>query len=105
MARNRSVTPLSSIVPGLLEGMQTDSRPSLERMRKIWVRLVGEEAAMHSWPRQLAQGTLLVEVENSGWMYTLSLKKQMLIQGLIELLGAGRIKSLSFRIGDEQTNA
>ncbi len=71
-------------------------------MQEVWERLVGKEAAKHSWPRQLTRGRLLVEVENSGWMYNLSLKKNQLLQGLVELLGASRMKELSFRMGESK---
>ena len=63
---------------------------------------MGEEAARHSWPHRLMGGRLLVEVENSGWMYTLNLKKPQLLEGLMELLGAARVKGLGFRIGEKK---
>ena len=62
---------------------------------------MGEEAAQHSWPRKLEQGTLTVEVENSGWMYVLGMKKRELLEGWIELIGAARVKGLSFRMGEK----
>lgn len=68
----------------------------------IWERLVGKEAAQHSWPRTLKGGRLLVEVENSGWMYTLRLKKTPVLEGLIELLGASRVRMLGFRMGERR---
>jgi len=102
MSKTRTPHALQQILPGVLEGMRSTARPSQEGIESIWKRLVGEEAAQHSWPQRLIQGKLLVEVENSGWMYTLSLRKMQLLQGLIELLGAGRVKALVFRIGERK---
>jgi len=45
----------------------------------------------------------LVEVENSGWMYTLNLKKEKLLQGLIEAFGAGQVKGVRFRMGESES--
>ena len=82
--------------------MQEKTRPSQEEIGGIWERLVGQEAAQHSWPRRLTGKRVVVEVENSGWMYTLNLKKQLLLRGLIEQLGAARVEELSFRIGEKK---
>lgn len=82
--------------------MQKDARPSLEEVQQIWEGVAGLEAAQHSWPRRLTGRRLTVEVENSGWMYTLNLKKQALLQGLVEQLGADRLEGLLFRIGEKK---
>lgn len=82
--------------------MQGGGNPSLEEMGQVWKRLTGEEAARHSWPKRLVGRRLVVEVENSGWMYALGMKKAQLLEGLIELLGAGRVKALVFRIGERK---
>ena len=100
MAKNRFPIPLRNLLPQLLTDIQHGGRPTKEVMETAWGRVVGEKAAQNSWPRRLARGRLIVEVGNSGWMYTLSPMRFEILQGLIELLGAGRVKSLSFRIGE-----
>lgn len=102
MSNPRLPKPLGDLLPKVLQELRAEGRPSLEAIQESWRRLVGEEAAHHSWPRKLTRGRFLVEVDNSGWMYTLSLKKPQLLQGLIELLGARHIKDLSFRIGEKE---
>lgn len=96
------ITPIQSILSGLLHKLQAEGRPSLEEVAETWKRLVGEEAAGHSWPKRLSRQRLVVEVENSGWMHALRLRKAQLQEGLIELMGAGRAKELSFRIGERR---
>jgi len=71
-------------------------------MGEVWQRLVGEEGAQHSWPNRLMGRKLVVEVENSGWMYMLGLRKTELLEGLVELLGASRVRALVLRIGEKQ---
>lgn len=91
---------VSVVLSGLLRKLQPDARPSLEEVRGIWERLAGKEAAEHSWPVRLARGRMVVEVENSGWMHALGMEKAFLLEGLIELMGAGMVRQLSFRIGE-----
>ena len=93
---------LVEILPRVFQDLRPDARPSYEAIGGTWERLVGKEAAAHSWPRRLTQGRLTVEVENSGWMYTLRLKKPQLLEGLVELMGINRIKTLGFRMGEKR---
>ena len=97
-----STSPIGSILSGLLHKLQADGRPSLEEIAQTWERLAGEETAQHSWPRRLNRQQLVVEVENSGWMHALRLRKLQLREGLIELMGAGRVRELLFRIGERK---
>lgn len=83
--------------------MESCSRPSQEGMDLTWQRLVGKEAARHSWPERLFKRCLFVGVENSGWLYTLSQRKTILLQGLIELLGARQVRSLALRIREPKS--
>ena len=101
-AHKRPIESLGNILPKVIQGMQRDPRPSLEEVQEIWERLAGREAAQHSWPRRLSGKRLTVEVENSGWMYTLNLKKPSLLQGLMEQLGENRVEELAFRIGEKK---
>lgn len=102
MPKGRGAVALGDLVPGILQNLSQGSRPSRDAMEEIWMRLVGKGAAQHSWPRSLTQKRLLVEVENSGWMYTLRTRQLELLRGLIELMGAGRVNALSFRIGERK---
>lgn len=97
-----SAAPLGDILPQVFRGLSLDLRPSQEKIQGVWERLAGKEASQHSWPRRLGKGRLLIEVENSGWMYALRLKKEPLLQGLVELLGAICVKELRFRMGERK---
>ena len=101
-AKPTTPAPLSFILAGVLKRMEKGGRPSLEEVDSIWEQLVGKEGARHSWPKRLVGRRLVVEVENSGWMYALGMKKAQLLEGLIELLGAGCVKVLALRIGEQK---
>lgn len=99
---SRAPSPLSALLPGVIRRLQGEERPTLEAMAEVWQRLVGEEAARHSWPTRLVRAGLTVEVENSGWLYELNLRKPDLLEGLIELMGAGRVRRLTLRMGERR---
>jgi len=101
-SRSSGTTPIGSILIGVVQRLQGGGHPSREEIAGHWRRLAGEEVARHSWPCRLTQRRLIVEVENSGWMYTLGSRKAQLLEGLVELLGAGRVRQLSFRIGERK---
>jgi len=101
-SKAHSAAPLSDILPQVFRGLNPNARPSQEKIRQVWECLAGSEASQYSWPRRLGKGRLLIEVENSGWMYALRLKKEPLLQGLIELLGVSRVKELHFRMGERK---
>ncbi len=102
MHATKRVSPIGDLLKKVLHGLQKNSRPSIEEIQEIWGRVAGRKAAGHSWPRRLERGRLIVEVENSGWIYTLNIRKAQLMQGLVELLGADRLRILSFRIGEKK---
>ena len=102
MPHGRDTTSLSALVAGVLKELKGGWRLSREEIDETWTRLVGEEAARHSWPRGLRSRRLVIEVENSGWMHTLGLRRQELLEGLVELLGIRRVRELSFRIGERR---
>lgn len=102
MGKAKQVSRLGDLLQNVLGGLQKNPRFSREEIHQVWERVAGEKAAAHSWPRRLEKGRLIVEVENSGWIYALTLKKIQLLQGLVEFLGADRVKNLSFRIGEKK---
>ena len=97
---SKAPEPLSAVLLKIMDSMQSESNLTHEQIHEVWTRIAGEEAASHSWPKQIHKQCLVVEVENSGWIYALNLKKAQLLEGLIEFLGAGTIRQLAFRIGE-----
>lgn len=101
MPPRRSTSSFSEVLPGVLGPLKPSARVGQEEIQQVWRRLVVGEAAEHSWPRRLCRRRLWVEVDSSGWMYALHLKRAFILEGLMELLGARRVNALSFRIGEK----
>ncbi|PIQ82476.1 MAG: hypothetical protein COV76_03230 [Candidatus Omnitrophica bacterium CG11_big_fil_rev_8_21_14_0_20_64_10] len=103
MGRSRPITPMKDVIRGVMRGIGKKERPGKEEMELVWLELVGPDGIKHSWPKTLRQKRLLVDVENSGWMYTLGMKKNQLLKGLQKKFGQEQILEIRFRIG-EPTN-
>lgn len=71
-----------------------------EEIRKIWTDSVGEKAASHSKPTSLRNGRVVVLVDNSAWLYELTLKKEKIIRDLKQYLGEEKIQEIRFKIGE-----
>lgn len=101
MAHPHTEVSIKEIVSPLLRQLQKGHGLSQEKIVGAWRRLVGKEAAGHSWPTRLSGGRLVVAVDSSGWMYTLHQKREELTEGLMELVGARFVRQVSFRIGEK----
>jgi hypothetical protein len=96
----RRAQPLAELLPGLIRDLKKTSQPTRESIDRVWRGAAGKEAAGHSWATQLSRGKLVVDVENSGWMYLLNLKRPQLVERLKKSLGTDKIKELVFRMGE-----
>ena len=56
-----------------------------ERVLSAWEQ-VASEFKNYAWPSLWRRGVLVVEVQDSNWLYFLNFKKQELIEKLNELL-------------------
>ncbi|MCM8794418.1 MAG: DUF721 domain-containing protein [Candidatus Omnitrophica bacterium] len=103
MGGQKRVSRLADILPQAMRSMKKgQAHLTKEEIEGVWTKVAGPQAAQHSWPHRMTKKRLIIEVESSGWMYTLNLKRQQLLVGLIELLGADRVTALNFRIGEKK---
>ena len=72
-----------------------------EGVADAWRYAVGDAAAKHAAPASFRNGVLIVNVDSSGWLYDLTIRKGEILEKMCERLKAARkIKQLRFRIGD-----
>ncbi len=57
-----------------------------------WERAVGAQVAAHARPVRLAEGTLLVEVDEPGWATQLRYLEDTVLQRLAEVGGEGVVR-------------
>jgi len=69
---------------------------------KTWEKTVGEKAARHTRPVFIKRKRLVVNVNDSSWLYKLTLDKQALIEryNKHQKDRKQKIKELQFRVGE-----
>jgi len=66
--------------------------------RAAWPAAVGRRIAVHAAPKALVRGSLIVEVEDGIWQKQLFSLRFQILAKLQEVVGAGIITDVEFRI-------
>ena len=66
-----------------------------------WPRLVGDKVASHAQPIAVAEGRLVVRVEDPAWASQLRWLERELLERLADALGAGVVTAIEVRVGAE----
>lgn len=66
--------------------------------RAAWPAAVGKRIAVHAAPKALVRGSLIVEVEDGIWQKQLFSLRFQILAKLQEVVGAGIITDVEFRI-------
>lgn len=91
--------PLEGVLKNIINGI-TKKGALEEDVKAAWEGAVGEAAAKHSKVRSLKGGRLVVNIDDSSWLYELTLQKKEIIRKLGKSLKNSRIKDVTLRIGD-----
>ena len=91
---------IDSIVKSVIGKLDKEANPTSNEINSIWKEVAGKKAIRHTKPTSLKKKHLVVNVDGSGWLYELTLRKKELLTGLKKRLGKDKIKELQFRIGE-----
>lgn len=92
-------TPLKEVLGQALKGMGMEMGPEGLLIRLSWEEVVGEQIARHAKPGGLQRGRLFVMVEDSIWLYHLSLLKSQIVASINERLKAPVVKEVYLKLG------
>jgi len=92
---------IKGIVDGVLGSWKKEKVFKKDIIEKAWGKVAGKKAAKHTRVSSLRSGRLIIEVNESGWIYQLTLKKQEIIGKLKKALKGKDIDltEVQFRIG------
>ena len=96
----KEAAPLENLLKKIIKKLGPKERLTEEDMFLVWQTAVGERAAAHSRPRSLRRSRLLVNVDDSGWLYELTLKKKEIMKALEGNLKGRAVKDIRLRIGE-----
>jgi predicted nucleic acid-binding Zn ribbon protein len=93
--------PVGSAVERVLRHLGAPSAGALERVFGEWPALVGERVASHAEPVTIADGRLVVRVDDPAWASQLRWLEQDLLARLEASLGTGVVTAIEVRVGPE----
>jgi len=89
-----------SILDGLLRKWEQGPVKKGNAVWDAWLVAVEEEVSEHARPVSLKNGTLLVLVENSSWLYKLTMSKRNILEKFnTNYTGRKKAIDVRFRIG------
>jgi len=97
---SKNARHVRGIVDGLLSKLERTTAKRADAVRKAWMESTTEEIKKHSRPVNFKNGTLVVIVENSSWLYKFTLEKKQIIQKFNEkYTGRKKAVDIRYRIG------
>lgn len=100
MVKPREKPPLDGVVKDIISGIRKRGLFTEEELWAAWRASAGKKASTHSRPASLRNSGILVNVDGSGWLYELTLKKKEILKKLRMALGERNApKEIRFRIG------
>ena len=91
---------IENIVKDVIKDLSGKGRVSEEEIGKAWEGAAGHRAALHTKPVSIKKSVLTINVDNSGWLYELTIKKRKLLDKLDGKIRGKQLKGLRFRIGE-----
>lgn len=92
--------PLEGLLKDVIKNLSGKDRLGAEEITEAWRSAAGEDAARHSKPVSLKKSTVVVNVDSSGWLYELTIKKKEILRKLEEVLKGKKVKDIRLRIGE-----
>lgn len=92
--------PLERVVKDIILDLGKRDRLTEEDMASVWEAAAGKRASKHTAPASLKKARLVINVDGSGWLYELTLKKKEILKKLKGRLGDKKVKDIRFRIGE-----
>ncbi|MBN2096852.1 MAG: DUF721 domain-containing protein [Candidatus Omnitrophica bacterium] len=95
-----STQPIATVLQNVVEQLSRVRESEIGKIISAWPALAGKEFAEHAQPVALRKKTLVINVDQSAWLYQANFQKSKLIQALQKKLGGKqKIQAIQFRIG------
>ncbi|MFA5143186.1 MAG: DUF721 domain-containing protein [Candidatus Omnitrophota bacterium] len=98
--KNAHNKTIGDIVKKVIKTLRSKKGVTEEEIVKAWGEAVGRQAAGHTRPVSVRRSVLMVNVDDSGWLYELTTKKRDILKKLEGRMGAKPLKGLRLRIGE-----
>lgn len=96
---------IENIIKDVIKDLSGRGRVSEEEVSGAWLAAAGEKAAKHTKPVSIKRSVLTVNVDASGWLYELTIKKRDLLKKMEGKIRGKKLKEIRFRIGEIKEKA
>ncbi len=98
--RQRTTGSLKELLKKVIKNLGGKDKLTQEDVVAIWQEAVGDAAASHARPASFRKMSLIVNVDDSGWLYELTTRKKEILAKLEGRFGNRKIVDIRFRIGE-----
>ncbi|GEM_PF-769690 len=99
--RKSNAGHIGKILDGLLRTWERGPARKGDAVRAAWAAATKGETKKHARPISLKRGVLLVLVEDSSWLYELTIEKKDILKRFNEnYTGRKKAADIRFRVGD-----
>lgn len=91
-------TPIKDITKDVIERLSGERLSKEDKIKEVWQKAAGRRFLRHAQPTSFRKKRLVVNVDSSGWLYELTMKKERIVSRLRRML-KDDFKELQFRIG------
>ena len=96
----QKVEKIGKILPRTLEKLGLEKRFKESQLMNSWKDLVGEQIARHTQPAGIKRKKLYIKVDNSTWVYQLTLHhKAEILNKISQQTDEPLIKDIYFKVG------
>jgi predicted nucleic acid-binding Zn ribbon protein len=98
--RNSAPRHLDDILSGMMSRWENQTAKKVNAVRDAWAKAVDEGALAHTQPVSCKKGELMVIVDNSVWLYKLTMEKKEIIRKFNENYpGRQKLSEIRYRVG------
>ncbi len=97
--RRGELTPLKAVLLRAAQALGVERAAWEAVVDQAWPAVVGAVAAAHSRPVRIRGRTLLVQVDEFGWVQELVARRQQVLDELNRLLGEPVLEEMRVRVG------
>ena len=91
---------IDSVVSGLLHKLESQKIKKASAVREAWKEAVSKKALGHTQPVSFKNNVIMVIVENSSWLYELTMEKKEILKRFNEKYsGRKKAQDIRFRVG------
>ena len=98
--KTRKPVALEDLLKGAIKNLRAQNKLTQEEVAAIWQDAVGVRAASHTRPVSIKKTNLTINVDDSGWLYELTIKKKEILEKLEGKFKGKDLKNIRFRIGE-----